>query len=100
MKLFLSVQKFLHRLGIDPHRQNHYPFTWKNLLVVFIFAQMCVGTTGFFILQAKTVREYGDSFYASLTLFANAIYCLIFIFNIKKIQKLIENLEEFIRKSK
>lgn len=87
-------------LGIHPPPPNHHPYNWKNLLAVFVLAQGFILTAAFCLFQASTVREYGDSFYAFITEFANAIYLLSNIRKITKIKQLIQELETFVQNSK
>lgn len=101
MKLFQSVQKYYRTLGVyAPQSNQNYAFNWRNLVVLFALTQGFIFTMAFCLLQAKTVREYGDSFYVSVTEFADAIYFLSNIWKMRKFFKLIEQFENFIEKSK
>lgn len=100
MKLFRSVQLIYRRFGIYSPQPNQSPFNWKNLLVNVNISAASILSAGFFVLKANTVREYGDSFYISITSFINVLICLVQILYIGEISELIENFERFIQRSK
>lgn len=100
MKLFQSLQEFYQELGLKSPRSNqNASVTWKNLLIFSILVQGFICTSSFCLFKAKTVQEYGDSFYIALTEFTNSIYCFHFILNMGKIYQLIKKLEQFVEKS-
>lgn len=53
----------------------------------------------FALFRAKTVREFGDSYYTSTTSLSHSIYVSIHIWKMAKILKLIERFERIIQKS-
>lgn len=100
MKLFQTVQKFFQLLGLSPKSDESYSLNAKNVLVLFIQIEGFVFTAAFGIFQAKTMREYGDSFYQSVTELSAAINLLNFIGQINSLYNFIETFEGIIAKSK
>lgn len=100
MKLFRSIKSYCHSLGMHPPESNQFPFNWRYSLIIFNLAIATIISGGFFILDANTVREYGDSFYVTMTSFTSLSVYLIHIFNMRKVLKLMENFDGFIQGSK
>lgn len=101
MKIFGSIRTFYRSLGIHPvQSERRVSLNPKNLLVLLFFTQGFILTAAFFLFKVKSVREFGDSFYAFATELANAIYFLSHIGKMGNILQLIENLEGFIERSK
>lgn len=61
---------------------------------------MFISATAFFLFEAKSVYEFGATLYASLTEFLTFVIFNIILCKMPEISSLIENLENFIRKSK
>lgn len=85
---------------MHPPESNQFPFNWRYSLIIFNLAIATIISGGFFILDANTVREYGDSFYVTMTSFTSLSMYLIHIFNMGKVLKLMENFDGFIQGSK
>lgn len=82
------------------HEPSHgISLNWKNILVVLIKAQLIAQTMTFFLFQATSNRERGDSYYVCAT----ALVCInhYMIFSMKKMdtQRIIKQFDEFIEKS-
>lgn len=101
MKLFRLIQIYFRMLGIHSPKQNHvYSMNALNLLIICVLTQGFLLTASFCLLKAKSVREYGDSYYTCTTSFSHSIYTAIHIWKMPKISKLIERFESLIAESK
>lgn len=101
IKLFQSIQKFLNIQGIYPLQSNQStPYNGKNLFFLFCYVQMFISATAFCLFKAKSMYEFGLTFYASLTELQTIVYFTIILWKVDKVLKLIGNLENFIEKSK
>lgn len=99
MKLLQSVKEIFLVVGINPPNQKS-SFNWKNVLVITVFIQGFILTALFWILEAESLSEGGESFYASVIELANAICMLNLITKMNILLELIGNLERFFDKSK
>lgn len=54
---------------------------------------------GYLVLKAKTLREYGDSFYSSFALIVSGVICLSQVLNIGHVLKFIQNIDGFVCRS-
>lgn len=99
MKLFQQVRKIFQVLGIHPiqHGENTR-INVRNMLIAGSMGSGGVLTAAYCLFQAKTVKEYGDSFYAAVTDFLTTMYFLTLFWKMEKLVKLIEKYEEFIQK--
>lgn len=101
MKLFESVQKYFRTLGIRPPESSEKSsYNFLNSMVLLVLVTGSIFTMAFCLFKAITVREYGDSFYASVTEMANTVYLLSNIWKMRTIFNVITRLEEFIQKRK
>lgn len=101
MKVFQMIQKLFKIAGIQPRQPNQvFPFNWKNFVTLLFLGLFSLATGAFFVLDAKNMSEFAESFYA-LTL-----SLLLFFFyssltgNMEKILKLIDDFEETIENRK
>lgn len=100
MKFFQSSRKFYLSLGLKPPQPDQsFSLNAKNLLILFIFMQGSFLTASFLVFKASSMREFGDSFYASVTELANTVYFLSSMSKMGNILRLMENIEEFIKRS-
>lgn len=83
-----------------PPKSNQSPFNWKKSLIIFNLAIATIVSVGYLVLEANTVREYGDSFYITMTAFTSLSMYIVQILNMGKIWKLMENFDGFIQGSK
>lgn len=101
IKLFQFLLGLYQMLGIYPPQGNEkFRFNKINLLVLFCYAQLCIPMVAFFILKAKSMQEYGATFFAFLTLLVTTIDFLILMWKMPNILNSIRDFEEFIEKSK
>lgn len=105
MKLFLELRNIYEMLDINPSQHKDKKirfslFTSKICLSVSVLIVSFFLTGIYCLFQSKTMREFGDSFYAAATVPGVMILVSIFIYNIAEVFKLIEHFEEFMKKSK
>lgn len=93
MKIFNSIQNSFLILGIHKPEPKCNRFTLKRCLILYIFTQISFSTTLFFLIDAKSFRDYTYSLYmaATSTLYVSCFSLVIFY--MEKIFQLIENLE-------
>lgn len=99
MKLFQKIQDFYRILGvvpIDHNNGNHLNAT--NVLILCNLLSGFVTASAFWIIQAKSMKEYGDSFFASVTEFCAVIYLSTIIDKTTCLFELIENFEELVHR--
>lgn len=99
MKLFQCIQKNLTMLGVDPpqHNQNT-TFNGKNS-IIFCIVVVATSLITSSLFEAKSIRETGDCFYASVTDIASNVYIFSIISNTPSIYKIMSEVNEFIQKS-
>lgn len=103
IQLFQLVQTYFAAMGycVSPsraHQQN--PFNGRNLYYSFAVAFMIFPFVGFLIFKARSVYEYGITFYTAITLLEGATYYVIMLFEKVNISNLIEKQEKFIENRK
>lgn len=101
IKLFLYVQKSFERVGIDTQQQNQHRLLSSKSVYFLIFM------THIFILMVisgvtatQSIYDYALSVYLSTATFVIMSLYVLNIFHSGNICKLIEKIEQFIRKSK
>lgn len=101
IKLFPFNRQFYDLLGIHVRSEKQGPFlTLRNKIILFFFTVHFVPFAAFFAYDAKSMLDYGFSFFsASLALFGMFIY-IATLTDAKNTWLLIENCERFIEKSK
>lgn len=100
MKILNSIQNSLRILGIHKPEPNCNRFTVKRLLILYTFTQISLSTTTFFLIDAKSFRDYTYSLYAAATSTLYVSCFSLMIFHMENIFKLIENLEYIIETRK
>lgn len=87
-------------MGIYPseHGRNA-SLNWKNVLISCNLTLASILTGGFCMFQAKSVREYGDSFYAFATELATLAYYLATATKMASILSLFEKFQELVETS-
>lgn len=98
MKLFQSVQKCFLMLGIYSP-QHHRNAALKNVPIFYILSQGSITTACYLLFKADSVRDYGDSFYATVTQLLTIIYFFNLISKMASIYQLIDDLKRFVGKS-
>lgn len=101
IQLFKSVRKYFRQLGIDPPQPSETTsINWRILSALFWFVQHFIAASAFLILEARTVIEFGTSFFGFIMVFYCVAYFLTLISQRHRIFKLIDNFELFIGQSK
>lgn len=101
MKLFLELQNIYRMLGIYPPQNRQSPTL--NLRNGLIFGSLALGFTltgAFCLFQAKSVRDIGDSFYASATELGTLVYFSMTVWKMASIMTLIAKFEGIVEQSK
>lgn len=101
MKLFQCTQKFFRMLGLHPpqHCQNS-SFNLKNILIILLLVIGFLDAIAFLLFQAKSVKEFGDSFYVSATEWGTLVYFSIHVRKMTNVSNLIERFGGLVQKSK
>lgn len=101
MKFLQTVRKYFQLLGIHPPPDNRTsPFNSKN---AFVLCTLVLGLTTasiFGISEAKSVTDYGLSFFSFATHLSLSIHFAAAVWRITSISKLIDDIEELIERSK
>lgn len=103
VKLFDTQQKLYKTLGFDIYQSQSCHskclISIKSLFFLISSLQLFISTTAFFLFEARTVDEYGMSFYISITIFSVSINITTIAWKMDEIFVLLRNYEEFIDKS-
>lgn len=100
IKFLQFFRKFQHTIGICGGQLNQkYRQTWPKTIVMILCAQFTFATAAFFVLQAKSMFDYGFAFYNLITLLNGFILYTIFVWQSENTLKFIESCERFIGKS-
>lgn len=92
MELFLLDKIFLKILGITP---NQHTFSKMKMLIVMSFFYIASILSGvFFFTEAKSVRDYTDSIYATISIINVCISFTNMIFQTDKLFQFIDNVEK------
>lgn len=87
-------------MGICSFQTNEvYPFNARVLIVFLSILSLGIANSVFFLFEAKTMPEYGNSFYRGLSEFTVMIDDGLTLCLISSILKLIGSCEHFIEKS-
>lgn len=101
IQLFRSVRRYFQLLGIDQSQPSEtFSINWRIVFTIFWCAQHSITIFAFFIIEAKTVIEYGISFYGFIIMAYCVYYFSILIWQRSRIFQLIENFQQFIEQSK
>lgn len=100
-QLFQSVKANFQFLGIFKSQPSGiFALNWRIILALFWYIQHLITVLAFFIFEAKTVLDYGVSFYGFISMVYCVYYFLILIWQRPRIFQLIENFHQFIKQSK
>lgn len=101
MELYQSIRKYYFWIGINPPKLNQIYL--YDLIKIFIFSSLTIAfvlVTGFFLFEAKSIVEYGLSFYISSSVLFVLLNLALTYFEMPNTLKLIERFEHFIELSK
>lgn len=94
MKVFALLQISFETSGIySPSSNQAHSFNWHHLFYFSILAASVFTSAAFFALDAKTIGEYADSFYATETSLVLFIIYAEIVRNTANIFKLIDKYE-------
>lgn len=103
LKLFRFNRRYCRAIGIDPHKSNGgicLEIGWKNLVFFVCEAQLTAALIAFMLFEAKSMLEYGTTFFAIANVLEVVIFHTIFSWEIRNCLKFIKNCEQFIKMSK
>lgn len=101
MKIFQYVQKLYGVLGIhQPNANKNNTWNRRKVLTYFMLVQLTGTSIIFFLFEAKTFKEYADSFYISATASLKVCTYTVSLWKMPKVFKLIDNFQNFIQKRK
>lgn len=102
IKLFQFVQQCHQIIGVFPSQSNQNQRLIKSTKTKFLIfsAQLMVSTAGFLVFEAKSMFEYGFTFFILISIINSIVVYLIFIWQSKNTSKFVENCEGFIEKRK
>lgn len=93
MKIFYLIRNIMSIIGIEPIGENQYRFNWKRLLILLICVERSFSSTAFFLIEAKSFRDYTYSLYMSATSIFFGCGYTILIYNANSIYALIDTFE-------
>lgn len=101
IKLFRCVRRLYKTMGILPPSKHpeKFSFNWRNLGICSSNLITLALEVVFLFFKAKSIQEYGLSFYACASLIWFEIDVSIMVLQMPNILKLMENLETFIELS-
>lgn len=98
IKLFQTVQKFYKTMGINSNQ--YFSINAKKLFFLLTITLGLISVTAYFSFAAKTIEEYGNSFYSATSNLYTLVDIIVTIWRMPDILKLIEKGEKFIKNSK
>lgn len=104
IQLFQFVRKFHQTIGIrlsqSNQNQKQSSIISARAIIFFICtAQLILTTVAYLVFEAKSMLEFGFTFYMVITEVNCVVIYAIFIWQSKNTSKFIENCEVFIEKS-
>lgn len=107
MNFFQTIKQVLDHMGLN-RSQSIEKFQNINAKILFALFFVCLFTSVlfllasvlFFLLEAKTFREYADSFYMSTTLLSGFPNIVMIILRVEKLFKMFNTFETAILKRK
>lgn len=101
MKIFQTLAKLFENVGISVRQAfGENLLNKKNVIVFCLLIVFSTLTTAFFLFEAKTFREYAESFYISVSMIMISVCFALFIWKTVKIFELIVTIETIIQHRK
>lgn len=100
MKIFESLRQYYEFVGISSTQTRKHPFNIRNVAILAIFAQFGMTTMAYLLFEAKTIREFADSFYAASTTAGVSNVFTWNIYNMANIYQLIDNCDAIVQERK
>lgn len=100
MKILKLMQKYYEVLGIIPPNKSgkFQSFNFKTLLAIFFYVQHCIASSAFLLIEAKTIREFAESFFWCETMVTSFFNAFIIILKGGEMFYMIRNFENTIEK--
>lgn len=99
MKFLQATEKLMSNLGLNqPDISQKYLLNWRNMLVLFPVGQFSIFAAVYFLIDARSLIEYSESFYISITALLFSTMFSVFIWNTTKLFDLICGFECVTRK--
>lgn len=101
IKLFQFNQKYGRIIGMESSQLNSAGSTIsvKNVLFFVSEAQFIVALSAFMVFEAKSMLDFGTTFFATSSTVLGVFLCLIYVLQMKNYSAFIGNCERFIGKS-
>lgn len=101
LHFFKLNRELFQKIGIHPCRPNqNNTYNVRNSLILIHLTQTFVGSAVFLLFEAKSIEEYGQSFYQSVTVFLLLFLWPTFIHNMGNLFDLMDQMDEFGQKRK
>lgn len=104
MKLFQLHRKYFSFIGIEPlqpfQKNQKLIVLWRRLLVFIPFIACAILSSAFLGYKAKTLEEYSDSFYFSISMVHMCTILTVLVCKAARLFKLIEDIEKLIEQRK
>ena len=100
IKLFQHLETVLQSMAVLPSGQNQNQMIfWKRVFYFLSMILYIIASLVYFVSEAKTVVEYGDSFYMFSTESTTTFYLFTYIRKIPRISAFIDKFNDFFQKS-
>lgn len=102
IKLFKFFREFHYGIGLIPSQANQkqYPINWRYIGFLSFLVHQTLDTYAFLVFEAKSMFEFGFSFYVSLVFTNAVIITILFDWQNEKVFEFIRTCERFVEKSK
>lgn len=99
IQFFTFIRKTFEVIGIHPNGFNQTcSYNWRNSTILLFMSIMFGASTAFFLFQARTFHEYGDTFLISAALLLNIVCLLTMVPKMTDVFELMEIFGEFVEK--
>lgn len=100
-ELFQFNQRYCRAIGIDSSESSKicFAFNWGNLISLLCVAQFIATLTAFLFFGAKSMHEYGMTFFVIIGLTLIVTVYINYLCEVKNCSAFIENCKKFIGKS-
>lgn len=102
-QFFRLIRELFQKSGIHPiyqSNQNRTKFNFRNLFIFLSLAQTFVYSVAYLLYDADAIEEYGQSFYASVTILLLLFLWPTFIHNMGNLFDLMDQMDGFGQKRK
>lgn len=100
LQFFKLIRELYQKIGMHPCRSNESgSYNVRNSFIFIHLAQTFIESVAFLLFEANSIEEYGQSFYASVTLLLLLCLWPSFIHNMDNLFNLMDQMDEFGQKS-